>query len=163
MSLPHVARSMVALVEDRAERVAQVRQLAEQLLETHGLFDWTFGFNRRKRALGMCFFSERHIELSLHFVERNGWGQILDTLLHEIAHALIGAKHGHDRVWQQKCMEVGALTERCGKAAMPAGRWQARCGTCRKCFHRYRRPKRLHGWYCGDCGLERGGLTWQRC
>jgi predicted SprT family Zn-dependent metalloprotease len=144
-----------------AARAEEVRRLARDLFAAHGLAGWTFGFNRRKRSLGVCFYHRRAIELSLPFVERNGPAEVRDTLLHEIAHALVGPGHGHDALWRRKCLEVGARPVRCGRAAMPEGRWRARCGGCGQEFHRYRRPKRLHGWYCVRCGEARGTLIWQ--
>jgi hypothetical protein len=45
---------------------------------------------------------------------------------------------------------------------MPSGPWQARCGCCGTLHHRFRRPKRLIGWYCRRCGVERGSLVWAR-
>jgi predicted SprT family Zn-dependent metalloprotease len=142
-------------------RAREVQQLAYDLLTAHGLSNWSFAFNRRKRAMGYCYYGRKVIELSIYFVERNPDVVIRDTLLHEIAHALVGADHGHDEVWKQKCLEVGARPERFGHAEMPPGRWRARCDNCGKHFHRHRRPKRLHGWYCLHCGLERGSLVWQ--
>ena len=34
---------------------------------------------------------------------RAPWGDIRDTLLHEIAHAIVGPGHAHDAVWQTRC------------------------------------------------------------
>ena len=62
---------------------------------------WSFEFNRRKRSLGLCFHHRKAVELSLHLVEHNGPEEVLDTLLHEIAHALVGPRHGHDAVWKR--------------------------------------------------------------
>ena len=45
--------------------------LARGLLAEHGLLEWHFGWNRRKRALGLCRYLERRIELSHHFVREN--------------------------------------------------------------------------------------------
>ncbi len=145
----------------RTLREVEALRLALELLATHGLHGWSFAFNRSKLNMGLCRYGPRVIELSTHFVERNPAGAVRDTLLHEIAHALVGPGHGHDAVWKAKAVEVGARPERCGRADMPEGRWRARCGGCGASFHRHRRPKRLRGWFCRRCGPERGGLVWQ--
>jgi predicted SprT family Zn-dependent metalloprotease len=111
--------------------------------------------------MGLCVYHRCTIEQSIHFVERNSADEIRDTILHEIAHALVGPGHGHDAVWKRKCVEIGARPERCGDADMPAGSWQSRCGHCGKDFHRHKRPKRARGWFCRDCGPERGKLVWR--
>jgi predicted SprT family Zn-dependent metalloprotease len=141
-------------------RLAAVRRHAVALLARHGLADWGFAYNRRKRTLGLCIYDRRTIELSLHFVLRNDLAEITDTLLHEIAHALVGPGHGHDAVWKRKCVEVGARPVRCGEADMPAGRWRATCGRCGQAFSRHRRPARRRGWFCRECGPDHGRLTW---
>jgi predicted SprT family Zn-dependent metalloprotease len=144
------------------QRFHDARKLAVELLAAHGLRDWKFRFNRRKRSMGMCFYEPRAIELSVYFVERNEGEEIRDTILHEIAHALVGPGHGHDLVWKRKCIEIGARPKRCGEADMPEGKWQAHCGACGIRYHRYRRPKRMRGWFCRDCGPDRGKLAWRQ-
>jgi predicted SprT family Zn-dependent metalloprotease len=134
--------------------------VANELLARHGLHDWTFAFNRRKSALGLCLYHLRTIELSVYLIRGSASEEILDTLLHEISHALVGPGHGHDAVWKRKCLEIGAKPVRCGEADMPIGRWRANCGQCGKSFHRHRRPKKMRGWYCQGCGPEKGNLTW---
>ncbi len=136
-----------------------VADYAQALLTHHGLTGWTFAWNRRKTAMGLCRYQDRRIELSAYFVARNPVAEIHDTLLHEIAHALVGEGHGHDEVWQAKCLEIGAVPRRCGKAAMPAGRYQAKCPACAKLYQRHRRPSRGK-YYCRPCGPQRGSLTW---
>jgi predicted SprT family Zn-dependent metalloprotease len=145
----------------RTQRFHDVCELAHKLLRAHQLPDWTFDYNRRKRAMGFCWYAAKTIELSIYFVERNEMEAIVDTLLHEIAHALAGPEHGHDEVWKAKCLEIGARPSRCGEANMPPGNWQARCKGCARLYQRYRRPKRLHGWYCPHCGQEQGKLVWK--
>src|SRR5438034_297105 len=131
-------------------------------MAAHGLHDWSFRFNRRKQAMGLCIYHLRTIELSIHFVDgSNPIDEIRDTILHEIAHALVGPRHGHDKVWKRKCLEIGARPQRCGQADMPEGRWQADCRSCGRAYHRYRKPKRLRGWFCRACGPERGSLGWR--
>jgi predicted SprT family Zn-dependent metalloprotease len=142
-------------------RALGVHKLACELLVRHGLRDWSFAFNRRKQEMGLCLYGPRTIFLSVHFIELNEDEAVRDTLLHEIAHALVGPGHGHDAVWRAKCLEVGAKPERCCfDVNMPAGRWRARCGGCGMVHCRHRRPKHMIGWYCRYCGQERGRLRW---
>ena len=144
-------------------RLAKAYQLACQLFARHGLHDWSFTFNRRKCDMGLCLFGPKVIALSRHFVRLNEEDVVRDTLLHEIAHALVGPGHGHDHIWKRKCLEIGAKPERvCDTVAMPAGRWLAQCGGCGMLHHKHRKPKHLVGWYCRRCGQERGRLTWHR-
>jgi predicted SprT family Zn-dependent metalloprotease len=142
-------------------RREQARRLALELMALHGLHDWRFAFNKRKRHLGLCCYEAKTILLSVYLVERNEVEEVRDTILHEIAHALVGPGHGHDRTWKRKCVEIGARPQRCGRADMPRGRWQARCGGCGRQYHRHRRPRRLAGWHCRSCGPERGKLLWE--
>jgi predicted SprT family Zn-dependent metalloprotease len=143
-------------------RMDKVQQIALDLLARHGLHAWSFRFNRRKKAMGMCYYHLRRIELSTYFVRHNGPEEILDTLLHEIAHALSGPDHAHDVVWKRKCMEIGARPVRCGHAIMPEGPWKSRCGSCSHQYQRHRKPKRMQGWFCRFCGPDRGGLVWKK-
>jgi predicted SprT family Zn-dependent metalloprotease len=149
--------------EPTRTRLVRVRALAHDLLRTHGLLDWSFGCNRRKTEMGVCLYDPKRIELSVYFVVLNDDETILDTLLHEIAHALTGPGHGHDGLWKRMCHQVGARPERLSyEARMPEGRWQAVCAGCGMLHHKHRRPKRMIGWYCRACGRERGKLIWSR-
>jgi predicted SprT family Zn-dependent metalloprotease len=99
-------------------------------MQSFGLSAWRFAFNQRKTTLGQCRHGPRRIELSVHLLQWNPPEEVRETLLHEIAHALVGRGHGHDAMWRAKAAEVGARPERCGQAEMPEGRWRAVCGGC---------------------------------
>jgi predicted SprT family Zn-dependent metalloprotease len=151
----------VALTQPARERFDHIALLAAKLLRAHQLHDWKFIYNRRKRAMGFCCYTDRTIELSIYFVESNDLDAIVDTLLHEIAHALVGPEHGHNAVWKAKCREIGATPMRLGHAVMPVGKWRAECRCCGRSYERHRRPKRLRGWYCPHCGVDLGRLVWK--
>lgn len=150
------------------ERAAKLREDARGLLVKYGLHDWEFGINRNVRRAGVCYYptkrSPGRIEISAHFAERNSDAEVRDTLLHEIAHALVGPGHGHDAIWQAKCVEIGARPERCyGEAVdMPKGPWRAICPSCEKEYDRHRRPAKAPRWYCRPCGIGRGPLAWRK-
>jgi predicted SprT family Zn-dependent metalloprotease len=137
---------------------SDAQRMALELMAVHGVADWAFGWNWRKRSLGLCRYRERRIELSRHFVRSNGEGIVRETILHEIAHALAGEKAGHGKAWKLACGRVGCLPERCdkGEAVMPRGRWGGKCGACGKEYWRHRRPDRGARYWCRGCG-PRGG------
>jgi predicted SprT family Zn-dependent metalloprotease len=147
-------------------RAASIRDEARALLDSHGLRAWEFGFNANVRRAGVCFYPHAgepgRIELSVHFAARNA-EEVRDTLLHEIAHALVGPGHGHDEIWKAKCRAIGAKPEACygEETDMPRGRWRAACPGCGTEFDRHRKPSRLNGWFCRPCGPAAGKLRWE--
>lgn len=147
--------------------LVRARDTAARLMAEHGLTGWQFGFNGNVRRAGVCKYPTNtrpgRIELSKHFVLRNDWPEVMDTILHELAHALVGPGHGHDAVWKAKCVRLGAKPERCygEKIETPKGRWRAACPGCQKVYDRHRRPKQVTGWFCRPCGKARGSLVWR--
>lgn len=146
-------------MEDLFLEITAAMKLAENLMQAHALRGWTFAFNRRKRALGLCRYGPRRIELSLPFVLNNDELAVRDTILHEIAHALAGEQVGHGPQWQNICMRIGATPVRCDYLAiMPAGRWQGMCPSCGKSYSRHRKPMRNRIYCCRACGRDRGQI-----
>ena len=52
---------------------------------------------------------------------------ITDTILHEIAHALVGPRHGHNAIWRQKAREIGCTAMRCHNLTFSAAKWMMMC------------------------------------
>ena len=80
---------------------------AQAKLEEHKLGDWEIGFDHSKRRAGVCFFCKKLISFSVHFLRKASKLEINDTLLHEIAHALVGPNNAHNEIWKKKAIEVG--------------------------------------------------------
>ena len=107
--------------------------LASSEMIKHGLGSWAFEWTRSKRNAGECIAfgtSGRNgiIRLSRLYTQLNGPSDVLDTILHEIAHALTpGAKHGP--TWKAKCRQIGARPIACVTAdeVMPDAAWKGRC------------------------------------
>ena len=133
--------------------------LAEGLMAEHKLRGWVFCYNRGKRTLGMCDYTRKRIELSRYFVSHNEEAAVLDTVLHEIAHALAGERAGHGPKWRAVCERIGAKPERLDReAVMPRGHWAATCPGCGSIHRRFRRPLLGRTYVCTSCGREKGVL-----
>jgi predicted SprT family Zn-dependent metalloprotease len=129
---------------------AAAERITRDLLTEHGLTDWRVAFNRAKRQLGSCNYKTRTITLSLFALAQRSHADSLNTITHEVAHALTRG-HGHDRVWQLKHRALGGDGRRCVDAALndDAAPWVAACG-CRE-YHRYRAPLPGRGYRCPTC------------
>lgn len=46
--------------------------------------------------------------------------QLACTTLHELAHALVGPGHGHDKVWKEACLKLGLRLAKAGQRYYPA-------------------------------------------
>lgn len=116
-------------------------RLARTLMDEHGLRDWAFALDRARVRAGACHFTDRRISLSRHVTLAHDPEQVRETVLHEVAHALVGPRHGHDAVWRARARAIGATGQRCYSGAEPAvpGRWQGRCAAGHL-VHRHRRP-----------------------
>jgi predicted SprT family Zn-dependent metalloprotease len=149
-------------------KMQAIRELAIKEMEKWGLRPpkWVFEFNNRKQTLGICQYPfplrgiPGKIQLSRYYVEKNNQEEIMETVRHEIAHALAGCDAGHGPRWKQECLRVGAKPVRCGDgtAVMPPGKWQANCRGCQKTYHKHRRPKELAHYHCPKCGPGKGML-----
>ncbi|MEU4688997.1 SprT-like domain-containing protein [Actinoplanes sp. NPDC023714] len=126
------------------------RALATGLMARHGLTGWTFAFDDAKTRAGVCHHGRRVIGLSRPLTALYSVEQVTDTVLHEIAHALAGPAHGHDRVWRRIAVRIGCSGMRCVPAEAPRidGRWVGVCPAGHRTTA-HRRPTRVRS--CLDC------------
>jgi predicted SprT family Zn-dependent metalloprotease len=107
--------------------MADAEKLATQLMHQHGLDGWQFKWDRATKRLGSCNYTRKRITLSAHQTKNRQELEVKDTILHEIAHALLPPRTGHGKLWKAKCVEIGAKPQRC---AVIVGRENA--GAARK-------------------------------
>ncbi len=136
--------------------------LGRRLLREHGLEHWTVTTDRAKTRAGVCRFASRTISLSAPLTRLHAEAEVRDTILHEIAHALVGPAHGHDAVWRAKAMAIGCSGERTVSTEAPSveGPWRGECPQGHH-YTRHRRPGRVMS--CLTCSPEFDAaalLTW---
>lgn len=129
---------------------------ARALMNHHGLGHVPFEFDRGRRRIGCTHYrydgNLEKITLSKHYAELLEEDEIVDTILHEIAHALSPFNEGHGRIWQQNARMIGADPVRCkAPSARPEGAWKSYCPNCEtvstNTYHRA--PLRVKS--CGQC------------
>lgn len=150
--------------------LSEIEALALELMTEHGLIQkgWTLRFDNSKRRAGLCCedrLNGNYISLSKVLLPLHTNESVKNTILHEIAHALVGCKHGHNRVWVKKAKEIGCNGKRCynnnafiegGKEAIIAqSKYTMTCPKCGKKSAAHRKPKRKKA--CGDCCRAHNG------
>lgn len=127
--------------------------LAEGLLVAHGLGDWQVRLDNARRRAGVCHFDRRTIGLSAPLTRLHSDEHVRDTILHEIAHALAGPRHGHDAHWRRVARQIGCSGERCVPADAPTVEtaWLGVCPAGHS-VGRHRRPERV--MTCRQCSTR---------
>lgn len=146
----------------------EAKELTISLMRQHGLVEkgWGFEFDNAKRRFGVCRHGRKIIGLSKEMVLLNDLPIVKNTILHEIAHALVDSKHGHDSVWRAKALEIGCDGERCYSTEttnIVKGKYIACCPNCKKEHRRFRKPK--YNASCGKCSStynEKYKLNWEK-
>jgi hypothetical protein len=130
--------------------LTEARELAAGLMARHQLTDWRLTFDDAKTRAGICRPARKEIGLSRPLIRLYSPEQVTETVLHEIAHAIAGAGHGHDRVWRAVAVRIGCSGTRCVPEDAPRvdGPWEGVCPA----GHRttvHRRPMRVRS--CSRC------------
>lgn len=138
--------------------ILDARRLATGLMRRHGLTGWRLVFDNAKTRAGICRAVPREIGLSRVLTQLHSEADVTDTILHEIAHALVGPAHGHDEVWQAEALAIGCSAKRCvsSNAPRPAGPWVGTCPIGHRTT-RHRQPTRVQS--CGQCSRVFDPLT----
>ena len=142
--------TQVALEKEKAvsRPLGMAIDLATKLMDAHGLVGWRIQLDHARRRAGQCDYTNKTISLSRLYVRHADIDHIRDTILHEIAHALVGPRHGHDAVWRQKAREIGCTATRCHNLSFARARWVMTCPN--GCFS-VERHRKKSGLVCASC------------
>jgi predicted SprT family Zn-dependent metalloprotease len=140
----------------------RVRRWADALIDLHLDRSWSFGFDNAKTRAGLCNYTAKRITVSKYLAAKYEDDEIHQVLLHEVAHAIAGARAGHGPKWKAVASELGYEGKRLhgGAIADEMARW---VGTCPAghVHYRYRKPTRQLA--CGKCSRRfdaRHAIAW---
>jgi predicted SprT family Zn-dependent metalloprotease len=143
------------------DRLIEINNRGNELLTQYRLThaDWKFEIDNAQQRMGCCQYKRKVISFSKHFIYSD-WSEIEDTLLHEVAHALVGRGHGHDEVWKSMAARLGAKPEACYTDDEVVNSAQhnylIKCTGCPRKWKRFRLREsvRTGNARCGGCGSE---------
>lgn len=83
-------------------------QLCRKELDKYGLSDWHVRLTSdpNQPFLGLCVYADKCIIINAHHVDIHPTAEVINTILHEVAHALTPGEH-HNDVWEAKAIEIG--------------------------------------------------------
>jgi predicted SprT family Zn-dependent metalloprotease len=140
----------------------EAQKLAEGLMDKHlsnGEHYWHFEFDNAVKRFGCCHYGGRkgyYISLSRKLVVLNDKSQVLDTILHEIAHAMDYEERGtsdHGPNWRRLALSIGCNGERCyssDEVEQPEMKYTVSCNNCDHTYGKMRKPRRYSS-ACGKC------------
>lgn len=126
----------------------RAKAIAEDLMTWHGLTQWRFAFDSSVRRFGYCSPRRLLISLSKNLTALNSETEVINTILHEIAHALVPLDN-HGEAWKRVAVDIGCSGDRCysDKVITPTPSFSGECPGCHRIVKRFRR-KRIA---CGVC------------
>ena len=161
--VPYSLLTVTEFTHKPAMSLTEVAARGKQLIREHednsGLkAGWHFAFDLAPARGGSCRYSDQQITLSVTYCLKASKAEIVDTILHEIAHAIVGPKHGHDSTWKAAARQIGCTAERCHRLQHTPPRWHGQCG-CGQQWERQRLSQRIRTSRCGKC---KGNIEWKR-
>lgn len=124
-------------------------KFAELKAEYDVLAGWRLFINPRLRAImGKCSYHTKTVHIAKWILGAVDEAEIMDTLLHEVAHAIVGHEAGHGPKWKAQARKIGGRGNRLGKAPTKAI------------------PSRANGFkygiLCPNCGILEGHGFYRR-
>jgi Mlc titration factor MtfA (ptsG expression regulator) len=105
--IQNIIRNKYSNVFEIKLKMLEVLYMAEQHLKKHLLSYTEIVFRVHDDASGTCGNNGKKISLQVNHAINSDMLDIENTILHEIAHALVGTENGHNNIWQEKAKELG--------------------------------------------------------
>jgi predicted SprT family Zn-dependent metalloprotease len=132
-----------------------LKDIAKKLMIQHKLFDWTFVWNTRCKSRGGCTkYDEKIIEVTKEYALKITQEMFVNTVLHEIAHALVGHENGHNHVWKNKAISIGCNGKVCHNVNFVEFKYEIQCLCNTYKYHRKTRVIQK---------IEKGNVKCRKC
>lgn len=130
----------------------EAHTIARETMAKHGLTGWTYTLDNAVRRSGQCNHRTRTISMSRKIIVAMDTEQFMNTLHHEIAHALVGPGHGHDQVWRDMHYALGGNGRRQSQVDTThiTPKWLGTCPSGHT-ISRHRLTKRAKNGSCPKC------------
>ena len=162
-NVPYSALTAIKPTRKPAMTLNEVETLGKRFIQEHeaksGLkTGWRFAFDLAPARGGICRYTAKQITLSVTFCLKASKEDIIDTILHEIAHAIVGPNHGHDEIWKAAARRIGCTAKRCHQVDHTPPRWRGQC-ECGQKWKRQRLSQRARTGLCPKCNKK---IEWKR-
>jgi SNF2 family DNA or RNA helicase len=97
----------------------EAAQICRNELDARGLSDWKIKLVTTNLILGKCVYTEKTIYLNTHHIDTHPDVEVVNTIKHEVAHALTPGS-GHGTLWKDKAIELGAAPIECASYSLDA-------------------------------------------
>lgn len=123
------------------------------LLKVQGLYYWKCKVSNTKDSWGHCDPQRRTVYVSKYLLSHGTHEEIIQTILHEVAHALTPDDKGHGADWLAKARDLGYTGGRCADRVLPIKhKYIGHCPVGHK-FVMHRKTF-MHEKYCYGCDRE---------
>ena len=156
--VPYYGLTALSKVPKPAMTLDEITEKAEEFLHKHNLQDWQFAFSLTSSIGGQCWHRRKFITISVTYCQKATKAEIINTLLHEIAHAIAGYENKHNHVWQRVARSIGCNAKRCHSVNHTPAKWSGKC-KCRSDWKRQRLTKLARTGICPRCSST---ITWTR-
>lgn len=157
--VPYAGLTALSKVPKPAMTLAEITEKAEEFLKKHKLDDWRFAFSLTSKIGGQCWHNRHVVTISVTYCQKATKAEIINTLLHEIAHALAGYGNGHNHVWQRIARSIGCNANRCHSVQHTPAKWVGECGCIGYLWKRQRMTKLARTGTCSSCNQT---IKWVR-